>query len=68
VFYTATRLGPSLIALLLWAWLTDGSLLDPAHFLLIFGIIAGIVGMTAIRRYWHIRSTSRSRRGSTLIP
>jgi hypothetical protein len=68
LFYTASRLGPSLIALLLWAWLADGSLVDPAHFLLLFAIVAGIVGVSSIRRYWHIRSTSRSRRDSTLIP
>jgi len=48
--------------------LADGTLADPAHFFLIFAFILGLVGLASVRRYWHIRSTSRSRRDSTLIP
>jgi hypothetical protein len=67
VLYTVTRLLPSVVSLSLWLWLGDGSTTDPANLLLVFGAISGVVAWTSVRRYWHIRNTSRSRRDSSLL-
>ena len=67
MIYTATRLLPSAIAFVLWAWFAEGTLFDPANFLLLVSVVAGIVGLALVRRYWHIRNTSRSRRDSSLL-
>jgi hypothetical protein len=66
VFYTATRLLPATTGLALWAWLRDGTMTDPANILLLFSLAAAVVGLAWVRRYWHIRNTSRSRRDSSL--
>ena len=67
MLYTAVRLLPPLIGLILWAWLRDGSLADPANLLLVLSLGAAVLGLAAVRRYWFIRNTSRSRRDSSLI-
>jgi hypothetical protein len=67
VFYTATRLLPAAISFVLWVWLANGTLLDPANILLVIAMVAAVVGLAAVRRYWHIRNTSRSRRDSSLL-
>jgi hypothetical protein len=68
VIYTITRLLPAAALLALWAWLTDGSAADPANLFLLLALVAAAIALASIRRYWHIRKTSRSRRHSTLIP
>ena len=67
MFYTATRLLPAAIGFVLWVWLANGTLLDPANILLVMAMVAAVVGFAAVRRYWHIRNTSRSRRDSSLL-
>jgi len=54
--------------LALWAWLANGSAADPANLFLLLAMVTGAIALASIRRYWHIRRTSRSRRHSTLIP
>jgi hypothetical protein len=68
VIYTLLRLLPTAATLALWAWLTDGSAADPANLFLLMALVTSAIGLASIRRYWHIRKTSRSRRHSTLIP
>jgi hypothetical protein len=67
VIYTLVRLFPSAAALLAWTWLSDGTPADPANFLLLVALASAAVAIAPIRRYWHIRATSRSRRHSNLI-
>jgi hypothetical protein len=67
VFYTVTRLLPMAISFGLWVSLRDGTLMDPANLLLLLAIGSGVVGAAAVRRYWVIRKTSRSRRDSSLL-
>ena len=67
VIYTATRLLTPIIGVLLWALLRDGSFADPAHLLLLLSVIGGVLSLAAVRRYWVIRKTSRSRRDSSLL-
>ena len=65
--YTVTRHLPMTIGFGLWMGLRDGSVTDPAHLLLPISIGAGVVGLAAVRRYWVVRNTSRSRRDSSLF-
>ena len=67
MIYTATRLLPPATGVVLWAWLRDGSLADPANVLLLLSIASGVLALAAVRRYWVIRKTSRSRRDSSLL-
>ena len=67
VVYTAVRCLPPLVALILWAWLGEGTWLDPANILLLLAVGSAVWAWAAIRRYWHIRNTSRSRRDSSLL-
>jgi hypothetical protein len=67
VFYTASRLLPPLTGFVLWLWLRDGTVTDPANLLLVLAIGTGGLGLAAVRRYWVIRKTSRSRRDSSLL-
>lgn len=67
MFYTATRLTAPALAIGLWAWLADGTAIDPANLFLLFAGISGAVGLASVRRYWHVRNTSRSRRDSSLL-
>jgi hypothetical protein len=67
LIYTLTRLLPAAVAVSLWLWLRDGNVADPANFLLLFALLAGVVGFVSVRRYWHVRNTSRSRRDSSLL-
>jgi hypothetical protein len=67
LIYTITRLLPAAIALSLWLWVGDGTATDPANFLLAFALLAGVLGGVSVRRYWHVRNTSRSRRDSSLL-
>jgi hypothetical protein len=67
VIYTFLRLLPPLIALGLWAWVGDGTLLDPANLLLPLALLLAVMAWSSVRRYWHIRNTSRSRRDSSLL-
>ena len=67
MFYTVTRLLPPVLCVLLWAWLGDGTAMDPANLLLPIALLLFVLGVAAVRRYWHIRNTSRSRRDSTLL-
>ena len=67
VIYTTLRLLPPLVALMLWAWLGDRTLLDPANLLLPAALVLAVMAWSSVRRYWHIRNTSRSRRHSSLL-
>jgi hypothetical protein len=67
VFYTASRLLPMTTGVALWMWLRDGTVADPANLLLLFSLATGVLGLAAVRRYWVVRSTSRSRRDSSLL-
>jgi hypothetical protein len=67
VIYTATRLLPPLAGIAIWAWFRDGSLLDPANLVLAVAVGYGVFAIAAVRRYWVIRRTSRSRRDSSLL-
>jgi hypothetical protein len=67
VFYTVTRLLPPAAGIAIWAWLRDGSLMDPANVLLAFALLWGAFAIAAVRRYWVIRKTSKSRRDSSLL-
>jgi hypothetical protein len=65
--FTATRLAVPASLLVLWAWLGDGTLVDPANLLLLPAFGAGLFALVSVRRYWHVRKTSRSRRKSSLL-
>ena len=67
MIYSAVRLFPAATTLGVWAWLSDGTAADPAHFLLLIAFAASVLALSSIRRYWHIRATSKSRRDSVLI-
>lgn len=67
MIYTATRLLPPLAGFALWTWVRDGTLLDPANLLLAVSVAYGVFAVAAVRRYWVIRRTSRSRRDSSLL-
>jgi hypothetical protein len=67
LIYTATRLLPPVVGFALWVFLGDGTVTDPVNLLLAFSAVAAVCGMVSVRRYWHIRNTSRSRKGSSLI-
>jgi hypothetical protein len=67
VVYTATRLLLPLTGFVLWVWLRDGTVSDPANLLLVVSIVTGGLALAAVRRYWLIRKTSRSRRDSSLL-
>lgn len=67
MIYTATRFLPAAILLALWAWFGDGSVTDPANALLLLAAVAAVLALAVVRRYWHIRNTSRSRRDSSLL-
>lgn len=67
MIYTATRLAVPIAALSAWVWLADGTVLDPANLLLVVGFASTALALSSIRRYWHIRNTSRSRRDSSLL-
>jgi hypothetical protein len=67
LIYTATRLLAPFTALMLWAWFADGTVSDPVNLLLLFALATGVLGLAAVRRYWRIRKTSRSRRDSSLL-
>jgi hypothetical protein len=51
----------------LWSWLRDGTASDPANVLLLVAAVLGVLVFGPIRRYWHVRNTSRSRRDSSLF-
>lgn len=67
MFYTATRLLPPIIGVAVWGWVGEGTLMDPANLLLVVSVIGGVIALAAVRRYWVIRNTSRSRRDSSLL-
>ena len=67
VIFTVIRLLPLVIAFGLWVWLRDGTAADPANVLLLLSAALGLFAFGPIRRYWHVRNTSRSRRDSSLL-
>ena len=68
VFYSVSRMAPAIAAFVLWVLTRDGrNIADPAHLFLVVGFLLGALGLSSVRRYWHIRATSRSRRDSTLF-
>lgn len=67
MIFTATRLLPPLTGIAFWAWFRDGSVMDPANLLLAVSVVYGVYAIAAVRRYWVIRRTSRSRRDSSLL-
>lgn len=67
MIYTTTRLLPAVGSFGLWAWVAEGSASDPANLLLLFSGASAVLGLTLVRRYWHIRNTSRSRRDFSLF-
>jgi len=67
VIYTVIRLVPTAVTLGLWAVFSDGTSTDPANMFLLVALVTSALALDSIRRYWHIRSTSRSRKDSTLI-
>jgi hypothetical protein len=67
VIYTATRFLPTAVFLALWLWLGEGTVTDPANLLLLLGAVSAVLALAAVRRYWHIRNTSKSRRDSSLV-
>ncbi|MBA3271429.1 MAG: hypothetical protein H0T71_13050 [Acidobacteria bacterium] len=67
MIYTVIRLVPTAVTLGLWAVFSDGTSTDPANMFLLVALVTSALALDSIRRYWHIRSTSRSRKDSTLI-
>jgi hypothetical protein len=61
------RLLPAVASLAAWGWLSQGTLIDPANVLLVAAVVTGGLGVVSIRRYWLVRTTSRSRRDSSLL-
>lgn len=64
MIYTVARLAPPAAVLGLWLWLADGTAADPANLLLLIAGGGGVLALSSVRRYWHVRKTSRSRRDS----
>lgn len=67
MIYTITRMAIPVAALLLWAWLSDGTVADPANLFLPFAAVSGALAFVSVRRYWRVRNTSRSRRDSSSL-
>jgi hypothetical protein len=68
VLFAIRRLAPAAAVLGLWAWLGGFDAGREAHLLLPVAFALGLVALMSIRRYFWIRSTSRSRRNSEFIP
>ena len=58
---------PALASFSLWVWVAEGTASAPANLLLLLTGGSGVMGVTLVRRYWHIRNTSRSRSDASLF-
>jgi len=68
VFFAIRRLAPAVAVLVLWQWLGGSKAAGEVHLLLPVAFALGLLALMSIRRYFWIRSTSRSRRDSEFIP